>query len=112
MALTNKIETQLLVPPHIRTRAQALAVVRDETLAEVYRRALEGAGLPGLERAHAAQLHTLTVVLFGMGIPPEKGVGEMLAAKPRIRYADLFMGGDIYGTPLERFPYRMDAQPT
>lgn len=57
----NKVGTQLLLSPHTRDRARVLAVIRQERMAEIYRSALEGAGLKGLERQHAdeiARLHT------------------------------------------------------
>lgn len=54
-----KVQSQLLVPEVTRDRADALAIVRADTRAEVYRLALEGAGLTGLEKTHAAQLTLL-----------------------------------------------------
>jgi hypothetical protein len=60
MPASNKVGTQLLVSPHLRDRARALAIVRQESVAEVYRAALEGGGLRGLEKQHAdalAELH-------------------------------------------------------
>ena len=103
MPAVNKVGTQLLVSPHVKTRAQALSVVRDETVAEVFRTALEGAGLTDLERRSAGALADLRIVLMGMAMPYEKGVAEMCEAKPRIRFGELF---DRKGEPLHRFPYR------
>jgi hypothetical protein len=56
---TNKVGTQLLLSPNTRDRARALAIVRKERVAEIYRAALEGAGLKGLERQHARELEAL-----------------------------------------------------
>jgi len=50
--------TQLLVPPALLKRAQALAEVRGCSVAEVWRTAIEGSGLRQLERAYADQLST------------------------------------------------------
>lgn len=106
MSATNKVSSHLQVSPHVRTRGQALAVVRDESLSEVYRIALEGMGLSTMERAEAGRLERLALALKCMGIPFDKGVDEMMKASPRIRLHELFAVGDIGGIPLERFPYR------
>jgi hypothetical protein len=102
----NKAGTQLLVSPHIKTRAQALAVVRDEAVAEIYRVALEGGGLQALERAHAEELDWLRSIFEGMGIDYPRAVNAMLANVPRIRYADLWTAD---GRPRVRFPGRLDV---
>lgn len=57
-----KVQTQLLVNPATKDRADALALVLDESRAEVYRMALEGAGLARLERTHEAALARLDVL--------------------------------------------------
>lgn len=91
MPATNKVGTQLLVSPHIRARAQALALVRQESVAEVYRIALEGAGLQAMEQAHHAALRDLTLVLDAIG-----GVGKDHTAlldqitRTKMTYGDLF----------------------
>lgn len=63
-----KVQSQLLVSMTTRQRADALALVTQETRAEVYRKALEGAGLKGLEETHAADLLRLDTIAerFGM----------------------------------------------
>lgn len=63
-----KVQSQLLVSMTTRQRADALALVTGETRAEVYRKALEGAGLAGLESTHAADLLKLDTIAdtFGM----------------------------------------------
>lgn len=47
-----KVQTQLLVNPITRQRADALAVVMGEPRAEILRRAIEGGGLLALEVEH------------------------------------------------------------
>lgn len=106
MSATNKVSSHLQVSPHVRARGQALAVVRDESLSEVYRIALEGMGLSAMERSEAGRLQRLGEALRRMGIPFEKGVDEMMKASPRIRLHELFAGGDVMAVPLDRFPYR------
>jgi hypothetical protein len=63
-----KVQSQLLVSLTTRQRADALALVTLETRAEIYRKALEGGGLAGLEATHAADLLRLEVIAerFGM----------------------------------------------
>lgn len=91
MPATNKVGTQLLVSPHIRARAQALALVRQESVAEVYRIALEGGGLQSMEQAHHAALRDLELALDAIG-----GVGkdhtELIdqITRAKMSYGDLF----------------------
>lgn len=59
MPAVNKVGAQLLLSPHTRDRARALAILRREALAEVYRAALEGEGLNALERLHISELRML-----------------------------------------------------
>lgn len=104
MPATNKVGTQLLVSPHIKQRAQALAVVRQESVAEVYRVALEGGGLPALERAHAGALQELTAALEHMKVNRGDALEIMLSSK--IRLDDLYEW-DQSGAmrqPRDRFP--------
>lgn len=63
-----KVQSQLLVSPVTRDRADALALVRGESRAEVYRLALEGSGIPGMERDNAEALARLDAVASGMGL--------------------------------------------
>ncbi len=51
-----KVSTTLYISPHTVARGQALAVIRHEALAEIWRAALDGFGIRGLERQHAADL--------------------------------------------------------
>lgn len=99
MPATNKVGTQLLVSPHIRARAQALALVRQESVAEVWRRAVEGFGLPGMERAHAAQLAELDEALRTLGGDRTEMLDRITRAK--MTYGDLF---DAKGRPRTKLP--------
>ena len=100
----NKVGTSLLISPHMFVRAQALAIVRDESIAEVLRIALEGSGVAAMEAREAGKLNELREALKGMRVPYDKGVEEMVRARPRIRFAELF--DQAAGTPLAHFPYR------
>jgi hypothetical protein len=62
-----KVQTNLYVPLHIRQRAERLALVRDETLAEVFRAALAGDGLAGLETLHADLIAELDAMAKRLG---------------------------------------------
>lgn len=86
MPATNKVGTQLLVSPHLRDRARALAIVRHERVAEVWRAAIEGKGLAGLERTHAEELSRLHAVLnqFGALDPKAASKEEMLEGSVRL----------------------------
>lgn len=101
MPATNKVGTQLLVSPHIRARAQALALVRQEAVAEVYRVALEGAGLASLESAHYAALQDLEKALTNIG--GDRVDTLDFITRNKFRYADLF---DASGRPMSRLPAR------
>lgn len=102
MPATNKVGTQLLVSPHVKVRGQALAVVRQEAVAEVWRILIEQA-LPGMERTHAGQLGELRKAFEHMGVDFERGIDAMLRHK--IKYADLF---EADGRPRDRFPVGLD----
>lgn len=102
MPATKKVGTQLLVSPHIKARGQALAIVRQESVAEIWRIALEGAGLPAMEVAHAAQLDTLDHLLAGMGVDREQALDAMVQQKIMIH--DLLLAD---GSPRARFPGRI-----
>jgi len=60
--MANKVQTQLLVNPITRQRADALAVVMGEPRAEILRRALEGGGLTALETEHMTLLNELGMI--------------------------------------------------
>jgi hypothetical protein len=97
MPATNKVGTQLLMSPHVRDKARALAIVRQEAVAEVYRPVLES----GLERLYAKTpvVFELEKALERMGVDYSKGLEAMLTQ--RIRFADLF---DADGEPKSVFP--------
>jgi len=97
---TNKVGTQLLVSPHIKARAQALALVRQEAVAEIYRIALEGAGLQSMEAAHHNALHHLDKALDAIG--GDRVILLDTITRKKISYADLFDGET--GKPLGRLP--------
>lgn len=61
MPLAKKVETQLLISPQTKLRGLRLAVVRGESLAEVWRLALE-VGLPAMEDRHRDLLAGLAEV--------------------------------------------------
>lgn len=97
----NKVGTQLLVSPHIKERGQALALVRQESVAEIWRIAVE-AWLPQLETAHAGVLNQLYGVLDYQKVDRAKALQAMIEQK--IRFGDLFLPD---GSPRARFPGRL-----
>jgi hypothetical protein len=65
--MARKVQSQLLVSEITRDRADALALVRGgEARAEIWRMAIEGDGLAGLERTHAAELERLEALAQDM----------------------------------------------
>jgi len=68
--MAKKVQSQLLVSEVTRDRADALALVRGEKRAEVYRLALEGGGLRQMEDDHQAQLAAFAEVAARMGLQP------------------------------------------
>lgn len=94
-----KVGTQLLVSEHVRDRARALAIVRKEKVAEVYRVALEGGGLGELEGRHAEELSRLDLALSTMRVQRSAALAAMV--EQRIRLDDLF--GET-GAPKRKFP--------
>lgn len=68
MPENTKVGTQLLISPELRDRARALAIVRQESVAEVWRAALEGPGIPTLETRHAEALEELERKLAGRAV--------------------------------------------
>lgn len=100
MPAVNKEGTQLLVSPHVKITAQALAIARQESTAEVYRVALEPALSDMLRHNDTAQ--RLLQVLDGMKVDQGRALQAMIAQK--IRYADLFLAD---GSPRARFPGRI-----
>lgn len=84
-----KVQSQLLVPERTRDRADALALAIGEPRAEVYRKALEGAGLPGLEAEYADLLAKVDAVASGMGLSRLELAARWGAAKDGLTLADL-----------------------
>lgn len=58
--MAKKVQTQLLISPITRQRADSLAVVMGEPRAEILRRALEGGGLHKLELQQNENLNDLS----------------------------------------------------
>lgn len=65
--MARKVQSQLLVSEITRDRADALALVRDEPRAEIYRTALEP-GLRAMEDDHSGALQALDAIAAGMGM--------------------------------------------
>ncbi len=95
-----KEQTQLLIAPHLKTRLEALALLRDESQADVSRWLIEAA-LPMLENSHSGQLSQLREALEAMGVDYSAAVHAMFTTKPRIRLADLLQED---GAPRMQFP--------
>lgn len=85
--MSRKVQSQLLVPLTTRQRTDALALVTDQSRAEVYRLALEGAGLAGLEAQYAAELATLDPIADRFGLTRLELAGKM--ADDGYRLADV-----------------------
>jgi hypothetical protein len=101
---SKKVGTQLLVSPHIRARAQKLALVRQESVAEIWRIALEGSGLSAMENAHHSQLREVDRALQAIGGDPVETLDFITRAK--LGYGDLF---DSEGRPIHQLPARATA---
>lgn len=100
MPATNKVGTQLLVSPWVRADGQALALVRQEAVAEIWRNLIE-AQLPLMKSAHYGALTELDRALTNIG-------GDRIdtldfITRNKFRYADLF---DASGRPMSRLPAR------
>lgn len=107
MAASNKVGTQLLVSPNIKARGQALALVRQESTAEVWRAGIE-AILPRLESRHSGALVELNNAFIAMGIVTEAQRVAALQAMidQKIRFGDLFLSD---GSPRTVFPGTLKA---
>jgi len=86
--MANKVQTQLLVNPITRQRADALAVVMGEPRAEILRRALEGGGLRELEIRQQAEMRDLYTQAERLGSEPVLEFAER-AARDGFTLADL-----------------------
>lgn len=80
-----KVQSQLLVSEATRLRADALAIVLDTARAEVFRMALEGAGLAGLEATYATRLEVLDAIADAMGLTRDVLVGRMVDDKLKLK---------------------------
>jgi hypothetical protein len=85
--MSRKVQSQLLVPLTTRQRTDALALVTDQSRAEVYRLALEGAGLAGLEAQYAEELAKLDPIAVAFGLTRLELAGKM--ADDGYRLADV-----------------------
>lgn len=97
----NKVGTQLLLAPHSKMRAGALALVRQESQAETLRFLIEGM-LERAESAHAPALDLLMGKFRAAGIDPETGVDVML--KRRLTFAE------IRNLPAESVKYLLSQE--
>lgn len=98
MPAVNKVGTQLLVSPWVRADGQALALVRQEAVAEIWRNLIE-AQLPHMKSAHYGQLTELDKALMAIG-------GDRIdtldfITRSKLRYSDLF---DADGRPVHQLP--------
>lgn len=98
----NKKGTQLLVSPHMLDRARALAIVRQESVAEVWRAALEGGGLDALEDQQSVTLTRLKTALEAMKVNYSEALEIM--TKEKYRLADLYNASD-WKSPRRRAPW-------
>lgn len=78
-----KVQSQLLVPPITRDRVDALALVRGDTRAEVYRVLIEDA-LPEKERTFAEGLKQLDQIAEKFKMTRTALVRRMLADKLKV----------------------------
>lgn len=105
MPAVNKVGTQLLVSPHTLDRARALAIVRHEQVAEIWRAALDDGGLNGLERQHAEGISRLHAALNVQKVDKTRAFAAMLRGKLRVE--------DLYVTdgsrPKRFFPVPLDG---
>ena len=82
----NKVGTQLLVSPHLKMRLGALALIRQESQAEVSRVLIEAA-VERFEGAHAVMLDKLHAAFRRAGVDAGSAIEVML--KERINAANL-----------------------
>lgn len=87
--MAKKVQSQLLVSEVTRDRADALALVRGESRAEVYRLALEGEGLKGMEAVHQKDLERLDALAEAMSLAGGRLELARKAAEDGYRLADL-----------------------
>lgn len=97
MALANKVATQLMIEPDVKSRAQALAIVQRTSVAQIYRQALD---LTPMERVHAVRVTSLIAGFEARGIPWTEGVDLMVRNHLRLKSDgslpdDLGVEGDV-----------------
>lgn len=97
----NKVGTQLLMSPTSKMRAGALALIRQESQAEMLRVLIESA-LERFEGAHAPALDVLMGKFRAAKIEPEQGVEVML--RRRITFTE------IRDMPAESVRYLLSDQ--
>jgi hypothetical protein len=95
------VGTQLLVPADVRDRARALAIVRKESVADVWRHAIEGGGLSMLEANSRELLNQLRRALDVMGVEDVSAALEKMILR-RKNLDDLFTQE---GNVRARFPW-------
>lgn len=77
------VQTQLIVPAILRDRADILALIRNQPRAEIWRLALEGDGIKGLEKLHKLETGFLHSLCHRFGFP---GPGELATRMIRDGY--------------------------
>lgn len=70
------VQTQLIIPPILRDRADILALIRNQPRAEIWRLALEGDGIKGLEKWHREELEDFRQIARRLHAPTP---GELAA---------------------------------
>lgn len=78
--MANKVGTQLLMNTRSKERAQALAIVRGEAQAEMFRTLVDRA-LPLLEAEHADEINALLSRLRSIGADTGSAVDTLCKAK-------------------------------
>lgn len=77
-----KVGQQVLVSPHVKQDILALAIVRQESQAEITRTLVESA-LPRLQHAHTSALEELRTALAGMKVDVAEALADMAEVKVR-----------------------------
>lgn len=98
MPATNKQGTQLLVDEWVLTEGRALALIRQDSVASIWRYLIE-AQLPIMKSAHYGALTELDRALKAIGGDRAALIEQMTTQK--IRFGDLF---DAAGEPLGVMP--------
>ena len=73
------VGTQLLVPAELRDRARALAIVRNESVARIWREAVEKGGIDLVEANARGALDALDAVLATSSMPRTTALETILA---------------------------------